>query len=364
MPIRLSDPSPLRRCTNRWVVPSAFVATFVLLLVTFGVGIGSAQNSDSGSSSTTLPGTFTDVAATCHTPNPGGTGYLWAQAATYDPFDNYIYASIGGVVGGAGFPAFGYISVIAPPCTVIKNIPVARGGSPYELAYDPALHEVYASDSELHHLYLIRGTAIVATMTNPGCGGGPIAYDPATQDMLVGSCDNAVSVISGSTLIHVFTTGFNLGADPAAILAGPNNEIFVANWGSGDVAVLNASTYHWITHLRAGNNPDGLTWDSLKHEVIVSHFGNFLEAINPYTNSIASVISLPGSTDAWNVGYATATRHIFVVTLDGSVLEISPDDSHYTLYLGPDPEVGAAVYDPVTAFSYIFGYPDMVWVVA
>ncbi|MFZ0890804.1 MAG: YncE family protein [Thermoplasmata archaeon] len=297
----------------------------------------------------------------CSTPNPGDTNYVWPMFGAYDPADHDLYVASGGVIGGQGFPAYGFISIYAPPCQLLANVHGPDGSDPYDVAYDPADRSMYVTDGGLPTIYVLQGTSIVSTFQNPGfCGASALTYDPATQAMLITNCDNTVSVFSGERLVHVFTTGFNLGADPSAIVAGPNNEIFVANWGSGNVAILNASTYHWIGEVGAGEYPNSLVWDPGRQQVLVTHYGGYLVGIDPVTNT-ATRIGVHSGQQLDGLAYSPADHLIF--TSSEKLLVITPGDTEHSVFLNEQADVQGMFYDPSNRDVYVLDFWDTVWVI-
>jgi len=306
----------------------------------------------------------------CSTPNPGGYGYIWPVAGVFDSSDRLIYISVAGVVGGGGFPSAGNVTVIAPPCKVVANVRLPFNADPGALAYDPSTRQVWVTDYDFPTVYVIQGTAIVTTLTNPGwCGtASAIAYDPATKAMMIANCDNTVSVFSGGHLSHVFTTGLSLYESPSAILVTPNDEIFVANWGGNDVAILNGSTYHWLREVDAGNLPECLAWDSFDHEVIVSHVGeighDYLVAIDPLTNTVVTQLPVLSSGGEWALGYSVSTRLILTADASGDVFATNPAGVSHQVYLHGNFGVDWFTYDPITGDTYALDVYSTVYVLS
>jgi YVTN family beta-propeller protein len=313
---------------------------------------------------------FPKILASCQTPNPGGYGYIWPEAGAYDPANGFIYVSVSGVVGGGNFPAAGNVTVIAPPCKVVANVHLPFDASPGALAYDPSTQDVWVTDSDFPTLYLIHGSSIVSTLSNPGwCGTAfAIAFDPFTKAMMVANCDNTVSVFSGHQLVHVFTTGFSLSTSPTAFVVTGNNEIFVANWGAGDVAILNASNYQWIREVGVGYNPEALVWDSYSHEVIASHVSenghDYLVAIDPYTNTAVQQIPVLSTGGEWALGYSASTRLILSADISGDVFATNTAGVSHQAAVERLYGFDGFTYDPVTGDMYALNVYSAVYVLS
>lgn len=313
---------------------------------------------------------FPKILASCSTPNPGGYGYIWPVAGVYNPANGFIYVSVSGVVGGGNFPAAGNVTVIAPPCKLVANVHLPFDASPGALAYDPTTQDVWVTDSDSPSIYLIHGSAIVSTLSNPGwCGtASAIAFDPFTKAMMVANCDNTVSVFSGQHLAHVFTTGFSLSTAPTAFVVTGNEEIFVANWGAGDVAILNATNYHWIREVGVGYNPEALVWDSYSHEVIASHVGenghDFLVAIDPYTNAVVEEIPVLSTGGEWALGYSASTRLILSADIQGDVFGTNAAGVSHQVAVQRIYGFDGFTYDPVTGDMYALNVYSMVYVLS
>ena len=107
----------------------------------------------------------------------------------------------------------------------------------------------------------------------------------------------------------VGTGGFPYGADydPA------NQELYVANYGTGNVTVVNATTGQHVADVAMTSNPTGVAYVPWNNEVYVSVEGSAtIEVINPTNNTVNATIPLAGEPE--NIAYDSA-NHILYATV-------------------------------------------------
>ncbi|HEV2316747.1 MAG TPA: YncE family protein [Thermoplasmata archaeon] len=131
-----------------------------------------------------------------------------------------------------------------------------------------------------------------------------IGYDPATQQ-LVGTdptqAPSQIFVLNGSTL--AFVRNVSTGLDPAAVAFNPSTDtLFVANTGSDNLTVLNASTYQELGNVStgAGSAPIGVAYNSGNQKLYVANSGNdtidvfsLANRVFPNQNQVIALSGMP-----------------------------------------------------------------------
>jgi YVTN family beta-propeller protein len=125
------------------------------------------------------------------------------------------------------------VSVISGT-TVVAN--VTLGGPPGPIAYDPADNEMYVINGNM--VSVLSGTSVVANVTLASDGFGcSLTFDPANNEIYVGG--NYVSIISGTSLVgSIAAEGYSCD-----LVFNPfNNEMYAANTGGNTVAILGSGS--------------------------------------------------------------------------------------------------------------------------
>src|SRR4029077_1365695 len=113
----------------------------------------------------------------------------------YDPVRHYVYVPNQGN---------GTITVLKGTCTLVGTITLPSGASPIDMAFDPQNNMVYATDDSLNAVYVISGTTVMSTITNPLLPSPwAILYDPGDNMMLVSTSYGSCSVVGiiGTTVV-------------------------------------------------------------------------------------------------------------------------------------------------------------------
>jgi len=153
-----------------------------------------------------------------------------------------------------------------------------------------------------------------------------IAYDIEMGEMFVANFDsNTVSVINASN--NSVVANIEVGTQPKNIAYDSGkDEMFVTNWGSGTVSVISDRTHSVVATIPVGIHPVGIAYDSAKSEIFVANSGdNTVSVISDANNSVVATVTtgtnlLNGSPahglgDAHPIGvtYDSATNEIYVV---------------------------------------------------
>ncbi len=127
-----------------------------------------------------------------------------------------------------------------------------------------------------------------------------IGYDPATQELVGVDRTNAPSqifLLNGSTV--AFVRNVSTGMDPSAVAYDPlTDTLYVANTGSNNLTILNASTFQELGNVSTGGSsaPVGLAYDSANSKLYVADSGNDTVLVFSVANnqSVNQALALPG----------------------------------------------------------------------
>jgi YVTN family beta-propeller protein len=187
-------------------------------------------------------------------PCPAGISYTW---------------TLNGNIGGLGYTNS---NTLLPPIPAGENVPTG-------IAYDSENGDLYVTNDDPNGVTTASNVSVYSTETDLLVGSIPvgvspsgIAYDPANGDLYVADCgSNQVSVIDGLSNTVVATLSMPLvdctigkkwymnfapvDYDPA------DGTIYVSNYGSGQVSVLNPSTDQVVASLALGGSPYDMAFD-------------------------------------------------------------------------------------------------------
>jgi DNA-binding beta-propeller fold protein YncE len=315
--MRLLGSEVLRTSRRTGQARSLAIVASLLLLVGGMMGLGLAHAASASPSA----GPATPLLSPCTT--GGGP-----EVPAYDPVNHWIYVpdSLGN-----------NLTVLTATCHLIATIPLPAGGRVDAAAFDPQNNFVYVTDFVLDQVYVINGTALIATLGGPTANfeyPTSITYDPGDAVMLVanqGFSPNVtatnITIISGTSIGGTIP----VGTEPAAIAYDPaHNEILVANAQSNNVTLLNA-TYLSQPHGSVSTpfGPFAIVYDPVNEldYVITPH------AVSLYAGSGTAVGTIVLSSSncyvPYNAVWSPATQRVYIICQgvphlgDAGVVEIS-----------------------------------------
>ena len=215
------------------------------------------------------------------------------------------------------------------------------------------------------------GVAKTADLRTHGFNGTSlniIGYDPATQE-LVGSdpttAPSQIFLLNGTTT--AFVQNVSTGLDPVAVAFDPEEDtLFIANTGSNNLTVLNATTLQPLGSVSTGANssPVGVAFNSGNQKLYVADSGNdsivvFSLANNMFPNQ-NQVIALPGTP----LGLAVDPKDGNVYAVGnasgvGTVWEVHAFKLVHTLCVGTDARSLAVNNGTGTVYVTVFGSNEL-----
>lgn len=120
-----------------------------------------------------------------------------------------------------------------------------------------------------------------------------------------------------------------MGTNPDGISVNPNtNMIYVTNYGSNNVSIINGSSNTVTTTIPVGTNPDGIIFNSNTDVVYVTNSGsNDISVIDGSTNTVSATINV--STIPVAVNIDTNTKKIYVADYGSGSISVINGSTNY-----------------------------------
>ena len=231
---------------------------------------------------------------------------------------------------------------------VIKTIVSSAGSQAISAAYDSHNHDVYVANFGNDTVSVINtsNNKVFATFhVGPNSfGGGPsaIIFNPHNDELYAtGGLDtNAIYVISDSNN-SVIKTITDPGSFPYPLAEGlnpSNDELYVANFGDNDVAVINCRTNTVLTTVPVGDAPDGVGFDASNRDMYVSNYVGASVSVINMKNSVIKTISV--GTGPSLPGYDPQNKEMYVpnwATDTVSVIDSNTNKVVATIAVGTGP---------------------------
>ena len=311
--------------------------------------------------------------------NPSlGSGNPYGIA--YDSANGYLYVTNPGIGSGEVQYILGATNALAGSILV--------PGNPVGIAYDPGNGDLYVASNVGRTVEVLSGTStsVAESIHVPEAPNG-VAYGPANQAIYVlGSGVTYVPVISTMLSVgpaqaylrgnYVYplpahaTGGIGVGTEPAVAAYDPDNgELFVPDFGSAQVSVVDGNTGAVVATIPVDDTPYQAVFDSENGYVYVTHplYGN-VSVINPATDQVVDRITgLPNaraivfdplngdllvsddvSTTAYVLNGSTNTLLPFMVTVGSGSLGGAFDPDNGDIYFSDSATNQVTVVDGVT----------------
>lgn len=253
------------------------------------------------------------------------------------------------------------ITVLSGTCTEVGTIGLVSGANPLEAAFDPGNNYMYVTDEALNEVYVISGLTIVATVSSALFNGPEgIAFDagflgPPTM-VVTNYGGNDLVAISGTTVSG--PTG--VGTAPTFVSYDPSRDtLLVANFGSANLTILNATSPFTSTHISAsvGSGPTMIAFDPVG---AVDYVANYLSSSVTIVGGFGVVYgTITGLKTAWGVAWDQAALAVFVTgkTAD-KVWEISGGTVIKKISTPSGSNLEGIAYDDFNDKVYVANYGD------
>ena len=179
-----------------------------------------------------------------------------------DPTNGYVY-----VKNGPGNTVW-----VINGTALIASISVGQGPSG-AIAFDPVNGDMYAANYGSGNVSLIRGTTVVGTIPTGGEPSGAV-YNPTNGYVYVNNYFSNVSVISGTTVVANVSIS---GVDPQEAAVDPTSgDVYVPGYQTNNVTVIHGTSV--LTSISIGHSdqgdalPNSATYDASDGLVYVDNF--------------------------------------------------------------------------------------------
>jgi len=213
----------------------------------------------------------------------------------------------------------GRLIVIAVSIAILLSafgLPVTAYGSQNSGQSNPGGYVNYTLD-------LVNNTLINGNFVNTGNALEPwgIAYDPSNGYIYVANYGSGtVSVINGKNNTVIAT--IPVGSDPMGVAYDSSNGyIYVANWYSGTVSVINGTTV--IANILVVKGPEEgpgeVAYDPSNGYIYVTIYGSNLVSVINGTTVIANI---PVGIGPWGIAYDPSNGYIYVANYNSGTVSI------------------------------------------
>ena len=173
---------------------------------------------------------------------------------------------------------------------------------------------------------VLKGNA--QTSTNGSVSPFGIAYDPANGYLYVTDFNSSkVAVVNPvSDRVIAWT---EVGENPIAVAYDPSDRnMYVANYGSGNVSVINSSTNAVIESIPAGTGPHSLAYDPGTGNMYVANWGSH-SALSQSTNITVissvtgkAIASIPVPLNPHTIAYDPSNGYMYVTITNNEYIEM------------------------------------------
>ena len=214
-----------------------------------------------------------------------------------------------------------------------------------------------------------RSTAVISTLetlvlaNNTLVRGNYLAPNVVTPTAITIDSAGGLAIVAGSSIVgfinlasHQLVAGVSVGTIPDAIAYDTGRgEIFVANFGSGNISVISSSSEKVTRSIAVGTYPTSIVYDSKMGELFVANAGsNNVSVISDLSNKVVASVEVGAYPSA--MVYDNKTGDIFVLNGNSdnvSVVSDSTDTVQSTISLGSVGYPLSAAYDYSNGEVYV-----------
>ena len=177
-----------------------------------------------------------------------------------------------------------------------------------------------------------------------------MAVNPVTNRVYVANWgSDTVTVIDGATNAAIATVG--AGTNPYAVIVNPvTNKVYVANWGSDTVTVIDGTT-NATTAVSVGTEPIAVAVNPVTNKVYVANYrSDTVTVIDGATNATATVSTGPGPSA---VAVDPVTDKVYVANYDSNTVTVIDGATNLTTTVNVGTYPRALTVDPATNKAYV-----------
>lgn len=222
------------------------------------------------------------------------TSYL---GGVYLPDNGLEYIATPALGGICNAP--GSVAILRPGPHPAFLTSLTAGYGPSAVAYDSADHRLFVSDYCSNAVTVLDTTSnsVVRKVLPVGTNPFGLVYDPVGDRVFViNEWSQNVTVLNASSLATVTTIALPTGPGYDAVLDPVNNTVWVSDILNQSVTAINAFTDTvTVPRIPVGLNPQGLFYDSQNGDVYVANSGsNNITVLNATTHSLVATVQVVG----------------------------------------------------------------------
>ena len=170
------------------------------------------------------------------------------QFSVYDPLNETLYVS-----GYNSSVDSGEIWVInVTDNSIISTPPLPFDSEPYGMAFDPYNGYIYVADNSNNAVFALSPSGEIVAYIHVGQQPYGVAFDPTNRMLyvsdndfngLISGCPQEYNVTIINTVNNTFVKNVVPGTSPEGVMYDPvNGYVYVANYRSGNISIINPST--------------------------------------------------------------------------------------------------------------------------
>ena len=249
--------------------------------------------------------------------------------------------------------------------SVVANIEV--GGAPDGIAYDSATGDIYVANSLWSNFTIIDGATneVVDWMPYTGVDPMGVAYDSSNGYIYAANWGTGnVTVISGDSVHSWITVGSNDSRPDGVDYDNSNGNIYVAVLGSnmvqdpspGYLSVIHGATNSVANTLTAGSGPDAVADSGSSAEVYVANYYSHNVSVINAGNGSTQLGSIPVGYAPDAVAYDAFNHDIFVANEGSDNVTVIGTSDHVVGNIPVGQEPDALAYDSANGDIYVADY--------
>jgi YVTN family beta-propeller protein len=201
------------------------------------------------------------------------------------------------------------VSVIDSSNNVIKIIPV--GTAPDALEYNPANNDIYVGSNPVSVIDSSSNNVIANITTSPNVLA--VKFNPFNDNIYVSTSPvDTVSVINSTTntLIKTIPLGYTPG--PSLEYNPANNDIYVGTF-SNVVLVIDSTTNTLKSTITVGDQVGAIVFNPFNDNIYITA-GNTVQVIDSSTNTVIDTIDVGAPTSAYGLEFNPSNHDIYVAS--------------------------------------------------
>ena len=287
------------------------------------------------------------------------------QFSAYDPLSETLYVS-------ALYSSSGVIWVVNVTNNNVTTIPaqdLMPGAAPYGLAFDPYNGYMYVADNTNNVVYAFSHPGPMVALISVGKQPYGLAFDPTNKILYVTDQDpNAlisgnpqeynVSIIN--TVNNTLVKNVVPGSEPEGVTYDPaNGYVYIANYLSGNVSVLNPATESIIQTLPAKigvfNGSNAMVYDPVLQQMISVNNIPMPDSTLNYNSASGHAAPFMSAVTPQDLAYDPVNGYVYVAT-GGSIINVYSLNGTLVMTISMPSYVNSVLYANNTVFATVGAY--------